>query len=1066
MNTHHSFNIVGKTAHFFAENKPLSLLTLVAVLGFGLFSFFLTPKQYNPEIVRPAFALSLQYSGATTDEAVNRVVYELVEKVSAVLGVDEVITEVRDGAYIGTTVIFDVGYDKTKAKVDLMAQIESHSYLAQGFINKPQIIEINPETIPILQIVFSSPSLSIADVRSKVTEISHELIHIKNVSDASIIGGYKPQLVVEIDPIRMSHTDVTVKNITQALAQGESRVVISGFNGEKEKIGIVFDGQVSTPENIGALTVLPNVRIRDIATVYKGPTATRSFVLHDTKDIDPSEIVMLSMSKVEGSSAPEVTKAIHDKLNTLLTKDAYKSLTYTIVNDDGVTATEEINGLTNNLLQSIGIVALVLILFLSIRVAFIVLIAIPTTLLIVFGIGYIFGETINRITLFALILSLGLLVDATIVVVENMYVHLRNASENLINATREIIIAGSVNEIGVGLFLSTITSVIVFLPVGYITGMMGPYIGPIAFFVPVALIVSMFVAIIIVPYIAVYILHPDEKQTKLSALIDRHTQRLIKNYRTLIQKIVRKRSLQKTILFTMVGLFLFVLIFPLIGLEYFQMLPKADRNQFYVYIDTPVDSTLKETRRITTEVASCITEDSDVVSIQQFIGVPPIVDFNGMFKGAQYRGEKYQATFRVNITGADKRHRSSTDIVTDIRRTLLTTHPEYAKMTRFIEEPPGPPVRATLVAMVSSDNETRTKEAVQALAPYIAKTEGVVDPFISYNEPTSNISYTFDHEKAASLGVSEFDVRDALSLLNDDIPVTEYMEKNGVEFTPVTLTVTREGKNEPVDVNAFTVPSVYGNLIPITSVLVATNTARLQSIYLERGKMLTYITGEVEGRPVIYVVIDIISGIFRGEVKGYNISHFGLFDLTLKNEKNEEIELTWGGEWKMTLENFRDLGVAMAVALILVYATLVAQCRTFKKPIFVMITIPLSLIGILTGFLFLDNIFGIYLTATALIGFIALIGIVVNNAIIFSEYVDQRVEAGVPYIEAIVEAGGARFRPIMLTSLTTILGSLTIASDPVWSGLAWSIVFGLSLSTTLTLIVYPTLLVFFHTQEK
>lgn len=1065
MSQHHSFNIVGKTAHFFADNKPLSLLILIGVLGFGFLAFIFTPKQYNPEIVRPAFSLTLMYQGATTEESVHRVVYELVEKISAVPGVDEVMTEVRDGGMIGTTVIFDVGYDAVKAKVDLLTQVEQHSYFARGFVTKPSVMEINPETIPVLQIVFSSPTLSIEEVRERTVAIGHELTQIGEVSDVSVYGGYVPTLVVEVDLARLQSTGITVTDVEQALRQGESRVVLSGYENEQNKIGIVFDGQVKTAEEVGALPISPRVRVRDVAQVFVGALPNRPFVLYDTKDHEPTDVVMLSVSKVEGSSAPLVTESVRGMLESVLDEESFEGLTYKVVSDDGVTASLEIRGLAMNLMQSIGIVAVVLLIFLSLRSASVVLIAIPTTLLIVFGLGFLFDQSINRITLFALILSLGLLVDSAIVVVENMYVHLKRASGELASATREIIIAGSVNEIGVGLFLSTATSVVVFLPVSYITGMMGPYMAPVAFFVPAALIVSMFVAIIVVPYVASYVLVTEEKKGRFGTFVDASVERVIAVYEGLIRRILVSQTLQKRILFGTLGVFFLTLTLPLFGLEHFQMLPRADRDQFYVYLDAPIDTSLEETKQISGEISDVVLRDANVTSVQQFVGTPPLVDFNGMFKGAQYRDGSHQSTIRVNLMSAGERARSSSDVATDIRGALRQHNAQYARMTRLIEEPPGPPVRATLVAKISSTDDEARASFARAVAPFIASVSGVVDPYISTDAETSNVLYSFDREQAMRLGVAESEVLSVLNLYGQGITVTEFMTQ-GVEYSPVVLTLPRAGRDAPADMDSLRVHGNDGTLIPITTVLKKTYGARVQTEYLERGEVVTYITGEVETRPIIYVVIEIMRSLIGGDLEGYAVEDWNLFALTLRDVSGETVTLTWGGEWEMTLENFRDLGIAMGVALVLVYAILVAQYRSFRKPAFIMVTVPLGLIGILIGFLVMDNVFGVYLTATALIGFIALVGIVVNNAIIFSEYVDQAIEEGIPYEEALVSAGGARFRPIMLTSLTTILGSLTIASDPVWSGLAWAIVFGLSLSTVMTLVVYPTLLVYFHRGEK
>ncbi len=1063
---HDSFNIVGKIAHFFASNKPLSILAFIGLISLGVFAFILTPKQYNPEIVRPAFSITLSYQGATPELATDKVVYELVEKISAVPGVDEILTEVKDGAMIGTTVIFDVGYDKTKAKVDLISQIQQHSYLAKGFITEPNIMEINPETIPVLQIVFSSESKSISDVRSEVVKISKKLTDIPEVSDASVVGGYKPSLIVQINPTLLKESKLTINDVANALKKGEMRIVTSGYDNGKINTNVIFDSRAKSASEIGNIYINNKTKIRDIASVYDGALPSRSYTFYETKENEPKEVVMLSVSKVEGSSAPVVTKKVKNKINEILEENKENKLSYNVVSDDGITATEEIQGLVINLIQSIGIVAVVLLLFLSVRAALIVLIAIPSTLLIVFAVGLLFDQTINRITLFALILSLGLLVDAAIVVVENIYVHLKKTSSETAKSVKNIIVAGSVNEIGAGLLLSTITSVIVFLPVKYITGMMGPYMGPIAFFVPAALIISLMVAITIIPFTASFLLKKEEKETGISVWVRKQMENLTYFYQKILSTIISKRKNQKTVLLTAVFLFLFVLIFPLTGMEHFQMLPKADRNQFYVYIDAPINSSTEKTKEISEEISNVILENKNVISVQRFVATPPIIDFNGMFKGAQYRNGKNQATLRVNLTHSKTRKESSTDIVTEIRHRLEKENFEYSRMTRLIEEPPGPPVMATLVAKISSNNPDTTKNAVRDLMSVIVNTKGVIDPHISYEKPTGNIKYVFDREQAKLLGISEFSIMPIISLYSGSLPVTEYISGKSPEFTPIVLTLGREHRDVPAKINEASVRNKNGKLISVSSVLDTSYEERKDSIYLERGKKLAYITGEVENRPIIYVVIDIMHSLIKGELKNYKVTNWNLFNLTLEKDTGKHIELAWDGEWKMTLENFRDLGMAMAVALMLVYATLVVQYRSFKKPGFIMVTVPLGLVGILTGFLLLDNFFGIYLTATALIGFIALIGIVVNNAIIFSEYVEQSVSGGMNFKDALVEAGGARFRPILLTSLTTILGSLTIVRDPVWSGLAWAIVFGLSLSTILTLIIYPTLLSFFNVNDK
>ncbi len=1064
MNDKKEMNAVGRISHFFVVNRPLSLLLLIVTLIFGLLAFFLTPKQYNPEIVRPAFLVQLAYQGATIEEAENRVVYELNEKINTVPGVDEVFTEVKDGAVITTTVIFEVGFDPVKAKLDLVSQLQQHSYLAKGLILPPHVIEINPETIPVMQIAFSAEGESISELREKITKLSQVLSAVENVSELSVYGGYQSKLIVEIDPVRLDKVNVTINEIIQTLNNSQKRWVSQGVKNSANQIEIVFDGRSVNAEEVGLLKVRENILMRDVARVYEGSSGNRSYAFYRDKD-SLAEVIMLSVAKVEGSSAPIVTKEMKSAIETALKTEEFSGLKYKIVSDDGVTATNEISGLTSNLISSIIIVALVLLLFLSVRSALVVLIAIPTTLLIVFGIGYLFDQTINRITLFALILSLGLLVDSAIVVVENIYSHLKEWKNENEAITREHVIARAVDEIGVGLLLSALTSVIVFLPMRYISGMMGPYMSPIAFFVPTALIVSLLVAIIVTPYVASYALHGEEKPNFVTKHTIRIMNKVTSTYKSFLEKVLYDRKKQRFILSGVLMLLAAALLLPIFGVVHFQMLPKADRNQFYVYVDLPIDTSVDATGYFTDDLSKILLEDSDILHIQSFVGTAPIVDFNGMYKGAGGRNGSNQATLRVNLRPADERDRSSTEITNDIR-SRLSSDEVFSENVKLIEEPPGPPVMATIVAKFSSNDRDLESSAAQTFSEFIKGISGVVDIDTSIDETVGRVRYELDQVAADKFGVSSESIQATLMLLEGGFEIGEFQSADNVEYTPIVISIPANLRDAPNDISSLSVPSNSGKQVPLLSVLKLTHELRPTNVRFEEANSLTYVTAEIEGRPVIYVVMEIIRALTNGELVGYKVNDWNLFGLTLESDNGDLINLNWGGEWEMTLENFRDLGIAMGAALFMVYAVLVAQYNKFSTPAYILVTVPLALIGIIFGFLVLDNIFGIYLTATALIGFIALIGIVVNNAIIFLEYVEQAVAKGSTFRQALIAAGETRLRPILLTSLTTILGSLTIVGDPVWSGLAWSIVFGLSLSTLLTLVVYPILLVYFTSEKE
>ncbi|NBD73803.1 hypothetical protein GVX82_02055 [Patescibacteria group bacterium] len=1053
-------SVLGAVSRFFAERRPLSYLVLAGALVGGLAAFALTPKQYNPEITRPAFVVALDYPGATTAGATERVVHELVEKVQTVPGVDEVTTEVEDGAHIAATVLFAVGWDPTAAKADLRAQLEGHSYLARGFIEEPTITEINPETIPVLRITATSSRLAPEAVRAHVVDLARRVAEVPGVSNTEVVGGWTPQLVVAVDPGRLAAAEVSIAELRQALVASQHRQVTSGVSADPYTIPLVIDGRAKDPSSVGMLPVAEGVRVRDVARVSRGSAGQRGYLLTH-QGTSSREAVMLTVAKVEGASAPAVSRAVAEHLTRVQATDpALSSLDLSIVGDTGATAREAIGGLTRALLTSVAIVSLVLMLFLSLRAAGVVFVAIPLTLLVVFGLGYLAGETINRITLFALILSLGLLVDAAIVVTENVHRWLEHARDEG-RGPRTDRVARAVGEVGVGLILSTLTSVIVFLPMNFITGMMGPYMGPISFFVPAALLVAFVVSVTVIPFLASLVLTGTERPMALQRMVGRGMTALVRYHRTLLAWVLARRQRAARVLWGALGLFLVSLVLPAAALVHFQMLPKADRDQFYLYLDAPRGTHVEETRRVTERIVATLLDDPAVRSAQSSIGQAPVPDFTGLFRGVTSRTEPHQATVRVNLTQASARSESSSELVRTLRAEVAAAHPRKAAWVRLVEEPPGPPVRATLVAkFIGSDPDARTL-AARAFAAEAAATPGVVDLDTTLTEPVGRVVYRIDHDARAALGVPASAVAASLALIAGPVEVVEHLGAEAGEYTPLLLTLPTAARDAPIDLAQQTVTAPDGTVVPLAALVERSHERVPETAVLTDVRRVTYVTAEVEERPIIYVVLELIWRMSREGLGAMALAGGGPFTLELTDDEGRTVELAWGGEWEMTLENFRDLGIAMGVALLLVFAILVAKYNTYRAPAFILITVPVGLVGILWGFLVLDQVFGVYLTATALIGFIALIGIVVNNAIIYLEYVADEERRGVTYHEALLNAGSARLRPILLTSLTTVLGSLTIASDPVWSGLAWAIVFGLSFSTVLTLFIYPILLATF-----
>jgi len=1050
-------SLIERISHFFADNQSLSTLILAAALVFGVGSFLLMPKQYNPEIIRPAFVVSFAYKGATTAQTEKRVVYELIEKIQVIPGVDDIYTTVTDGAAITTTVLFAVGQDKVVAKTSLLTQIESHSHLASGAVSGVQIQEINPETIPIMQIVLSAETQSVFALREQAQYLRQRLLAVPGVSEVVVIGGGVPAVVVDIDPFALASVSVSITDVEVALRAAGSRHTAAGFESESGVVRTVLASPVATPSELMQLPLGATVKLGDVAVVYEGVSPKRSYTLHTTRAEATAEVVMLGISKQEGTSAPVVAKAVNQALVAAV-EQLTPAVTYTIVADDGQVASNEIFGLTKNLVASIVIVSIVLFLFLSPRAALVVLITIPLTFLLVLGIGFLAGETVNRITLFALILSLGLLVDSSIVVVDIIYEHLKRASAQGRVVSLPLVAAGAVREVGGGLVISTLTSVVVFLPMLYISGMMGPYMGPIAFFVPVALIVSLVVAVMLAPFIAISILKTEEKIWPINQWAVRVVEHITARYVRVLRVLVSRAHVRRRLLWSAGGALALAFVLPMVGLVHFQMLPKADRDQLYVYVDMPTDTAREATRTTTESITNLLLEHAEVKSVQSFVATGPVVDFNGLFKGASTRTSSEQATLRVNLTPATKRRVSSTDITNELRARVALAMGDDNATVRFMEEPPGPPVTATFEVKVFVGDEEERVALTQSLRATVATITGVVDIDDTTEQNTGQVVYQIDTVAVANQGISLPEITTWYQVATGLYQVTEVLAGTAPERMPLLLSVPYAYRSQPDHFLTIPISGIQDASVSLASVLVRTYEPRASARRYEGVESFAAVTAEVEDRSIVYVMIEVIRTLLRDGVGEYEVTSWGLFGMTLSTSDGETAELRWGGEWEMTLENFRDLGLAMMVALALVYGILVAQYRSFSTPGLILVTVPLGLIGILFGFLVLDQGFGIYLTATALIGFIALIGIVVNNAIIYLEYVSQAVQEGTSFPDALVAAGALRLRPIMLTSLTTVLGSLTIASDPVWSGLAWAIIFGLSLSTFLTLVILPSFL--------
>lgn len=1051
-----NLNFAGRITQFFLSNTPLTVLVLLTTILAGVGTYLLTPKQYNPTITLPAFSVELEYPGATAEEVEKFVTREMEEKIADIVGVDKIYSRSIDGGKALINVQFHIGEDLESSKVKMTQKIQENLDRLAFAMKRPIIKNLDPESVPILTLGFSSSALTQNEIRPLVKEILEELRKVPDVANLNLHGGERQVLQIHLDPDRLQAYQISPLQIADVLKSSNIRTLAGSLKDGQTVHQIEVGGRLIEEEEIQNLPLSENINLGDVADVFKGYREKTSFVEVSSAEKDtPQDVVFLSLAKRKGSNAILVVEKVQESLEKVLEQDRYQNLDLKIYKNEGDVAQKAIQNLLQSLVLSVGIVSLVLILFLGFRSAMIVAVAIPLTIGLVFVMGYLFGESINRITLFALILSLGLLVDNATVIVENIFRHTQKKKP------KKQAIIEAVNEVGLGLFISTLTSVVVFLPTSQISGMMGEYMGPLSFFVPMALVLSLVIAYILTPFLADLFL-PDVPKpvSEKKSFFDTLSEKYEKSLTSLLETPWKKKFFLGLVFVAFISVF----TFPLFQLVHFRMLPTADKEQFFVSLDAPEGTDIEKTREITQKIIPLFLSHQDVDFVQNFVGEPPVIDFNGFFKGAYMRTSPHLATLRVGLTPPEKRKTPSSEIVYELREKTYQMiaqkdDPVMIKtVVKFLEDPPGPPVRSTLEIKIQGPDREKLETVARDLNKKVIQTKGVYDTDTSIEAPSEKTVLEVDHEKALRSNVSAQEINQTLQMVLSALPVGQYHHPQVREISHIEMQFRPSSQKNIQDLSRIHIKNKNQEMISLSSLVKEKQVRPHPTLYLDEREPTVYVSAEMGDRSVVYAVIDLLPQILNYDFpQGGKLTSWDLFGFTFETPEKETYHVQWGGEFEMTLENFRDLGLAMIVAFLLIYMILVAQFQSFKIPLLIMTTMPLGFIGIMPGFALLDAGWGTFLTATSLIGFIALMGIVVNNAIIYLEYFQVLLQQGLSQHQALIKAGKTRLRPILLTSLTTILGNLTIASDPVWSGLAWAIVFGLSLSAFLTLGVFPLL---------
>lgn len=1109
---HHFTNQIIKT--FLESNLSLILIMLATVAG--LVALIVTPREEDPQIVVPLADVFVDFPGHSAAEVEQLVTTPLEKILYQIDGVEHVYSMSREDQAI-ITVRYFVGEDRERSLVKLYKKIEENRDIVPPGVAAWVVKPVEIDDVPVVTLTLTSSSAGDMDLRRVAEEVSHRLAGTPDVSRAYVVGGTPRVVNVSMDPDRMAAHQVSPLDLQQALqaanvgrTAGEFR---SGDQVMRVAAGKPFDSARQLMDLVvGVFEGLP-VFLKDVASVEDGPREFDSYVRHGfgpargfivdehfpgavlgdasalaARPQGSTSAATIAVAKKKGSNAVRVADAVLQRAEELQEQFVPGDMRLVVTRNYGLTANEKVNELVEALAVAIVIVVALLTLSMGWREAMIVVVAVPVVFGLTLAINLLFGFTINRVTLFALILSLGLLVDDPIVDVENISRHfaLRN------KATRRIVLE-AVAEIRPPLIAATLAVIVSFLPMFFITGMMGPYMRPMALNVPVAMVMSMVVAFTITPWLAYHMLkHKYHGQTVAAAHYhDPHDldavrqSRLYKIFYPLMAPLLHSRSLAWMFLIG-VGL----LTIAATGLAAMRrvplkMLPFDNKNELLLVLDFDQGTTLERSDAAVRDFENYLASMPEVTDYTSYVGVASPMDFNGLVRHYYLRRGDNVAEVRINMAGKKNRELQSHGIALRMRNDLQSIADRHHARMKLVETPPGPPVLASVVAEIYGQPDNHYDELLataDTVRARLAVEEGVVDLDDVREAPQRKVRFVTDKEKAALHGVSTERIAATLRAIlgNDTVGlVHSNTERNPLRIELKLPVALRTGT---ADLARIHVKGNEGQLVSLAE-LGSWESGRVdQTIYHKNLQPVAYVFAEVADRPPADVVVDVLAD--RKEASAGNVIRkvSGWIDRAPARPVNQRSFLNrgggvqWGvpagfnvdfageGEWKITLDVFRDLGIAFAAAMVAIYILLVAQTGSFVIPLVVMLAIPLTILGVMPGF-WLLNVAGarhvggyidpVYFTATGMIGMIALAGIVTRDSIILVDFIHLSLARGRSLFDAIMESRVVRLRPILLTAGAAMLGAVPIIIDPIFSGLAWSLIFGLLASTLFTLFVIP-----------
>jgi len=1122
-------NFTSKLLSNILVSKVPFIILILSMLA-GMMALHYTPREEEPQIVVPMIDVVVSAPGVNVSQVERLVTTPLEKLLAQVSGVEHVYSVTHNSQSV-VTLRFQVGENRERALLNTYNKLHSNTNKIPAIVDNWRIQPIEVDDVPIVMLgLWSSDSKTIDDynLRRLAEEVSTFLQAIDNTSEVNVYGGRSREIQVNLDPEQMTARKIAISDVFNAIQtsntlQHHGNLALENQSFRLES-GDVFRDMEDLKQTPISVIDSSAVLLKDIANIIDGPAEQKNYTWIDfangyqqelyshspstqttsskglsLKESGVHPIVTISIAKQRGSNAVTVAQAVHDKMNELQQSIFPENVHVEVLRDYGETANEKVNNLTTSLAFAVFTVVVFIAVFLGWRSAVVVGLAVPICYGITLSLDLMFGYTINRVTLFALILSLGLLVDDPITGVDNIERYLKDKSGSLQDK-----IVKAINEIRVPLLMSTLTIVLAFVPLAFITGMMGPYMAPMAFNVPLSVISSTLVAFLVTPWLASKLIKP-KSAVELSKDKEQN-QGFSQFYRRLLTPLLDNRKKGKLVLWLVLVLFIIAAMLPVMRLVPLKLLPFDNKNEVQIIIDMPENATLEQTAAMAKVVSNKVQQLSEIKAIAAYVGTSSPIDFNGMVRQYYQRQAPYMADLRIILLDKTEREHQSHAIVLRLREHLLSLNTDGVNI-KVVEVPPGPPVLSTLVAELYGDEFTQYSElqhAASIVEKRLNEEPHVVEVDSTVGDKQTTLRFITDKTKAALSGISTRNINQTLTVANKG-QIAGYMHVDD-EATPLAIYIKLpiEQRETLSDYHRLTIKGQAGIVQNTTSQGIDIAPQSLVSlgelgqfeqrisdnpIFHKDLKPVVYVTADISGRTPAAIIADISNDLQYSDSQTSNTPPTQSSDwksrtfLTSGSGNTwhlpENINLSWSGEgeWRITIRVFRDMGIAFAFALTAIYFVLRIQTGSAALSGIIMSAIPLTVIGIMPGF-FMLNQFGereianapepVLFTATAMIGMIALAGIVVRNSLILIEFITQARDRGEPIKEALIQAGSVRMRPVLLTAGTTLLGNLIITLDPVFSGLAIAIIFGIISSTVFTLLVVPIvyLLVFDNENQK